>query len=80
LLTQLPSRFPPDTKEKQKKVGEFFSNSANAPQTVAAALPGYLKSLEAANPTIRSWAILGVRSPWPLVVWDPPAELDSNLH
>ncbi|KAK3995856.1 hypothetical protein QBC44DRAFT_319563 [Cladorrhinum sp. PSN332] len=51
--------FPPDTEEKQQKVGGFFGNPANAPQTIAAALPGYVKALEAANPSIKEWALFG---------------------
>ena len=51
-------RFPPDTDEKQKKLGEWFGN--NDPHGVAAALPEYMKALQAANPSIKSWGILGV--------------------
>ncbi|KAI1382978.1 Alpha/Beta hydrolase protein [Hypoxylon trugodes] len=51
--------FPPDTEEKQKGVGEFFGNPENLPPTVAAKLPEYVKALQAANPSIKSWGILG---------------------
>jgi len=53
------SWFPPDTEEKQKNLGGWFGNSAHAPQTVAAALPEYVKALAAANPSIKSWGIMG---------------------
>ncbi len=56
----LVRRFPPDTEEKQKNVGGFFSNQAHSPQAIAAALPDYVKALQAANPSIRSWGIIGV--------------------
>jgi dienelactone hydrolase len=49
--------YPPDTEEKQKKLGEWFGN--NDPGKVAAALPAYVKAAQAANPSIKSWAILG---------------------
>ncbi|KAK3299636.1 Alpha/Beta hydrolase protein [Chaetomium fimeti] len=51
--------FPPDTEEKQKNVGAFFSNPDNAPQAIAAALPEYVKALELANPSIKSWGLIG---------------------
>ncbi|KAF2274189.1 dienelactone hydrolase [Westerdykella ornata] len=49
--------FPPDTEEKQKQLGAWFAN--NDPHGVAAALPEYVKALQAANPSIKSWGILG---------------------
>ncbi|KAI1205252.1 Alpha/Beta hydrolase protein [Annulohypoxylon truncatum] len=51
--------FPPDTEEKQKSVGGFFSDPEHAPQTVAAKLPEYFKAVQASNPSIKSWGILG---------------------
>ena len=55
-------RFPPDTEEKQKNVGAFFSNPDNAPQAIAAALPELVKTFQAANPSIKSWGLIGVSS------------------
>ena len=49
--------YPPDTEEKQKKLGEWFGN--NDPHGVAAALPQFVQAAQAANPSIKSWAILG---------------------
>lgn len=51
-------RFPPDTEEKQKRLGAWFGD--HGPQEVAEKLPEYVKALSAANPSINSWAILGV--------------------
>ncbi|KAI2472703.1 Alpha/Beta hydrolase protein [Annulohypoxylon bovei var. microspora] len=51
--------FPPDTEEKQKNVGGFFSDPEHAPHTVAAKLPEYFKAVQASNPSIKSWGILG---------------------
>lgn len=52
-----PEWYPPDTEEKQKKLGEWFGN--NDPNGVAAALQEYVEAAQAANPLITSWAILG---------------------
>jgi len=49
--------FPPDTEQKQKDLGAFFEK--NGPQGVAAALPDYVKALQAENPSIKSWGIIG---------------------
>lgn len=49
--------YPPDTEEKQRKLGEWFGN--NDPGSIAAALPQYVRAAQAANPSIESWAILG---------------------
>lgn len=51
-------RYPPDTEQKQKDLGAWFGN--NAPHGVADALPGYVEALKAANPSIQSWALIGV--------------------
>ncbi|KAI1415497.1 hypothetical protein F5Y13DRAFT_156162 [Hypoxylon sp. FL1857] len=51
--------FPPDTEEKQKNLGGFFSDPEHAPHTVAAKLPEYVKAVQASNPSIKSWGILG---------------------
>ncbi|KAI1090942.1 hypothetical protein F5B19DRAFT_503467 [Rostrohypoxylon terebratum] len=52
-------KFPPDTEEKQKNVGGFFSDPEHVPHTVAAQLPEYFKAVQASNPSIKSWGILG---------------------
>ncbi|KAL8770430.1 MAG: hypothetical protein Q9209_003856 [Squamulea sp. 1 TL-2023] len=49
--------YPPNTEEKQKKSSEWFGS--NDPHRVVAALPDYVKALRAANPSIKSWGILG---------------------
>ncbi|KAI6081728.1 hypothetical protein F4821DRAFT_272925 [Hypoxylon rubiginosum] len=50
---------PPDTEEKQKNLGGFFSDPEHAPQTIVSKLPQYVKSVLALNPSIESWALLG---------------------
>ncbi|CAI7577815.1 unnamed protein product [Penicillium discolor] len=49
--------YPPNTEEKQKDLGEWFGK--NMPQGTAAALPGYIAALKAANPSITSWGLIG---------------------
>ncbi|TGJ80554.1 hypothetical protein E0Z10_g8210 [Xylaria hypoxylon] len=49
--------FPPDTEEKQGKLGAFFQK--NPPPGVAAHLPGYVKALSEKYPEIKEWALLG---------------------
>ncbi|KAI1456329.1 Alpha/Beta hydrolase protein [Annulohypoxylon moriforme] len=51
--------FPPDTEEKQQNVGGFFSDPEHAPHTVAAKLPEFFRAVQASNPSIKSWGILG---------------------
>lgn len=51
-------RYPPNTEEKQKDLGEWFGK--NMPQGTAAALPGYIAALKAANPSITSWGLIGM--------------------
>lgn len=60
------SKFPPDTPEKQKELGEFFGKYS--PPSVAAKVPEYLKAVAAKNPQIKSWALLGVSA----VITTPP--------
>lgn len=50
-------RYPPNSEEKQKDLGEWFGK--NMPQGPAAALPGYIAALKAANPSITSWGLRG---------------------
>ncbi|KAI0878039.1 alpha/beta-hydrolase [Hypoxylon argillaceum] len=49
--------FPPDTPEKQQKLGGFFQQYP--PPSIAAAVPGYVKALSEKYPEIKEWAILG---------------------
>jgi hypothetical protein len=51
-------RYPPNTPEKQKDLGAFFGK--NPPSGVAQALPGFVDTLKAKHPEIKSWGILGV--------------------
>lgn len=53
-------RYPPDTDEKKKNLGAFFSQ--NAPPKVVAQIPDYLAALKEKNPDVKDWAILGVRA------------------
>ncbi|KAI2615048.1 hypothetical protein GGR54DRAFT_319756 [Hypoxylon sp. NC1633] len=50
--------FPPDTEEKQKKLGAFFQK--NPPPGVAAKVPDYVAAVAAKYPEIKSWAIMGL--------------------
>ncbi|GAW16428.1 hypothetical protein ANO14919_058550 [Xylariales sp. No.14919] len=49
--------FPPDTEEKQQKLGAFFQK--HPPPSVAANVPGYVKALSEKYPEIKEWALLG---------------------
>ncbi|KAH8662314.1 Alpha/Beta hydrolase protein [Xylariales sp. PMI_506] len=49
--------YPPDTPDKQKKLGDWFSN--NPPHGVAKAIPDYIKEVSKKHPEIKSWAIMG---------------------
>ena len=51
--------FPPDTDEKSKALGEFFSGPAAPPKTVAN-VPKWVDEITArSNGTIKKWGILG---------------------
>lgn len=52
-------RYPPDNEDKQKKLGAFFQKYP--PQSVADKVPAYVNALKEKNPSIKSWAIIGVR-------------------
>lgn len=52
--------FPPDTEEKQQKLGAWFGQSENYPHTTAGAIPAYVKAVQKAKPSIKSWGIIGV--------------------
>lgn len=51
------SWFPPNDKEKEKKLGDFFSH--NPPQQVAKGLPDKIQVMHKKYPSIEKWAILG---------------------
>lgn len=51
-------RYPPNTEEKQRDLGEWFGK--DMPQGPAAALSSYIAALKAANPSITSWGLIGV--------------------
>ncbi|KAI1323577.1 hypothetical protein F5Y16DRAFT_333265 [Xylariaceae sp. FL0255] len=51
------SIFPPDTEEKQKKLGAFFEK--NPPNGLVSLLPDYVKAASAKYPDIKEWAVLG---------------------
>ncbi|KAK3310779.1 uncharacterized protein B0T15DRAFT_519440 [Chaetomium strumarium] len=53
--------YPPNTPEKQEKLGAFFGK--NPPPGVAQQLPDVVKALQAKNPSIKSWGIIGVSTP-----------------
>ncbi|EAW13488.1 dienelactone hydrolase family protein [Aspergillus clavatus NRRL 1] len=49
--------YPPDTEEKQKNLRNWFGQ--HAPNSVADALPEYVRAVQAANPSIQSWGLIG---------------------
>jgi dienelactone hydrolase len=51
-------RYPPDNDEKGKALGNFFSTTG-APPTTAAKIPGLVKDISAAYPSIKTWGIVG---------------------
>lgn len=52
------SMYPPDTPEKVEYINNFFSVNA-APNAIIPQLDGIMKWVEAKNPTIKSWGIVG---------------------
>ncbi|KAI9656671.1 MAG: hypothetical protein M1831_004581 [Alyxoria varia] len=50
--------YPPDTKEKGEKLGEFFSTTAAPPKTVGR-LSNAMKELKDKHPDIKDWGIVG---------------------
>ncbi|KAE9975304.1 hypothetical protein BLS_002674 [Venturia inaequalis] len=52
------SMYPPDTPEKMEYINNFFSDNA-APSAIIPKIDGIIKSIEAKNPTIQSWGIVG---------------------
>jgi hypothetical protein len=55
------TRYPPNTPEKQKDLGAWFGE--HPPQATAAAVLKYVEALKKANPSIKSWGIIGVSAP-----------------
>ncbi len=63
-------RYPPDTDEKGKALGNFFQTTGAPPKT-AAKVPAILKAIEAKYSSIKTWGVAGVSflpasSPFPL--------------
>jgi len=52
------SWYPPDTKEKGEKLGNFFSTTGAPPKT-AAKVPTLIQEFTKANPSIKTWGIVG---------------------
>jgi len=52
------SWYPPDTKEKGEKLGNFFQTTG-APPTTAGKIPSYIQSLQASYPNLTSFGIVG---------------------
>ncbi|KND89872.1 putative AIM2 family protein C30D10.14 [Tolypocladium ophioglossoides CBS 100239] len=50
--------YPPDTEEKHKKLGHFFSTFP--PAKIAGYVPGYVKALEEKNPSLSKFGIMGM--------------------
>lgn len=50
--------YPPNTEEKQQKVGNWFKDWN--PAETAAKVPDYVKAVREKNPGIKSWGIIGV--------------------
>ncbi|KAK1768702.1 Alpha/Beta hydrolase protein [Phialemonium atrogriseum] len=49
--------YPPNTEEKKKNLGAFFQKFP--PPKIAGKVPAFVKALQAKNPSIKSWAIIG---------------------
>jgi hypothetical protein len=52
-------RYPPDTDEKGKALGNFFQTTG-APPKAAAKVPATLKEIEAKYSSIKTWGVVGV--------------------
>lgn len=52
------SWYPPDNKDKEQKLGEFFGGIAAPPKTVAK-VPGIVEAIKKENPGLESWGVLG---------------------
>jgi len=52
------SNYPPDTKEKQQKVNEFFTTKADIAKTIAAATK-VIEDVKAKFPDVKKWGVFG---------------------
>jgi len=52
------SWYPPDTKEKGEKLGNFFQTTG-APPATASKVPSVLKEIEKQYPSIKTWGLVG---------------------
>jgi len=52
------SWYPPDNKEKEEALGNFFQTTG-APPTTAKKVPGLLKEFEKFNSNIKTWGVVG---------------------
>lgn len=52
------SWYPPDTKEKGEKLGEFFSTAAAPPKTLER-IPKVLSEIQSQRSSIKEWGIVG---------------------
>ncbi len=57
--------YPPDTKEKEKQLGEFFGTYP--PPKVAGQVPAYVDAIKAKDSAVTKFGILGVCSPPSLI-------------
>ena len=53
------SWYPPDTKEKEEKLGKFFQTTA-APPKALERIPKILEEIKKSNPNIKEFGIMGV--------------------
>jgi hypothetical protein len=77
VLIGADGRYPPDTEEKGKKLGNFFQTKGAPPKT-AARIPEVLKEIEKANPSIKTWGIVGVSSSSRFIFQFPPLTTHSS--
>lgn len=59
--SSLSYRYPPDTEEKQKGVGNFFGTFP--PPKIAGLVPDYVKAVQTKDSSIAKFGIIGVRHP-----------------
>jgi len=60
----LHDRYPPNTDEKGKALGNFFQTTGAPPKT-AEKVPGILKEIEKKYSSINTWGVVGVCLPFP---------------
>ncbi|KAF2770325.1 hypothetical protein EJ03DRAFT_270617 [Teratosphaeria nubilosa] len=84
------SWYPPDTKEKGEKLGEFFNSAAAPPKTVER-IPKVLREIESQRSSIKEWGVIGYcwggkivnltsqqATPWKAAAACHPAMVDAN--